>query len=94
MRVKKLQQLIDENRYVVYIDDSFEWKKQALEYCIGCSAVAVITDEYVYNLHNMYDYSGRFVVRAENSQYGSIWNYVINGMMSVQEALECIFKMN
>lgn len=42
------------------------------------------------DLYWLYDFSDRVTVIAESGQYGSLFNYIINGILSFEEVVDAI----
>ena len=48
----------------------------------------------VLNLYRLYDFSDKVTVITESEQYGSLFNYVKTGLLTVQEMVDALlFKM-
>lgn len=87
----KLNKSLESDHRVVYVSDDFAWKELALEKIKTMDNTEIVLDLEALELYRMYEFSDRFIVLEENDKFGSIWNYVRNGMISAEEALECLF---
>lgn len=84
--------LLDKNRYVVYVDDSFAWKEAAVSYLGSRHDVEIVTDKAMIELYYLYEFSDRFIVLSESEQYGSVWNYVKGGLITFEDAMDALFS--
>ncbi len=56
-------------------------------------SVKYLRPEYlkeILNIYRLYDFSDKVTIISENSQYGSLFNYVKNGILTVEEMAEAI----
>ncbi len=86
--IVNLQNALKDHELVVYVDDDFKWKDAAKERLEGDSRVLMVHDAEFMEVYRSYEFSDKFVVLSESEQYGSIWNYVRNGIITVDEAFD------
>lgn len=68
------------------------WVKK--EYYSKSKIVKVITDEEIFDLlklYKMYEFSNRFYVVSDSEQYGNVFNYIRNGIITEEEMADALF---
>lgn len=88
------EQLMKSKNYIVFVDEQFTFKNEAYSYLEKRDDIGVITDPEIADLYRLYEFSDKFVFLHESDNYGSIWNYVDNKIITVKEALDALFDYN
>jgi len=77
---------------VILVTRRFPYKDKAQDLLRDKPEIKVYVDDEdeskLLDLYNMYEFSDKFVVWNLCDQYGSIWNYVDNGILTLQEAVD------
>ena len=92
MEIKKLESALERGQYLLCVDDAFEWKDVVLEKYKGCEKVRILNDPDFLELYRMYEFSDKVIYIGESDQYGSLWNYVREGLITIEQALEAIME--
>ena len=90
MEIEQLEEDLKNGCVVVNIADSFPWKEIAKQIYEAKDNVRIISNPDLIKLYRTYEFSDRFIVLDDSCQYGSVWNYVSEGTLSVEEALESL----
>ena len=93
IEIKKLQESLDSGKILVYIDRDFGWKDAAYKVLKDNQDYELTESEEVMDLYRMYEFSDRFIALQESGQYGSIWNYVRQGIITEEEALRAVLEI-
>lgn len=87
---EKLTKELNEYSLVIYVDDEFRWKDLVYEKYGNREKVLLSSDMREFEMYRMYEFSDRFIALSESAQYGGVWNYVRNGILTPDEALELL----
>ncbi len=90
MEIELLEEMLQKGYIVVNIAESFPWKDLAISLYGNRDRVRIISDSELLKLYWTYEFSDRFIVLDDNNRYGSVWNYVREGILSAEEALESL----
>ncbi len=90
MEIEQLEADLQKGDFVIYIAENFPWKDLVTREFSGRERVKIVSDPAVLKLYRTYEFSNRFIVFDENRQYGSIWNYVREGLMTAEEAIDSL----
>lgn len=86
--LRELENQISKSEKVLTL---FVYKEEICE--LSKLAYCQITEEqqnHLLNLYNLYEFSGAFYYVTKNNRYGTIWNYVDTGILTMQEAIRSL----
>ncbi len=86
--LRELENQISKSEKVLTL---FVYKEELCE--ISKFTYCQITEEQqnqLLNIYNMYEFSGAFYYVTKKNRYGTIWNYVDTGILTMQEAIRSL----
>ncbi len=88
--IDRIQENLKSEKTLIYIDKDFYLKDKVCKALNNKQDYQLIEDPEVMNLYRMYEFSDKIIVFSEDSQYGSIWNYVRKGFLTAEEAIDAL----
>ena len=85
-----LQNALNDKKYLIYMDENFSRKDFLDLFCKDKCDCLLTDDRSIFELYSIYDFSDRLVIMTDSKQYGSIWNYVDAGILTIEEAIDAL----